>query len=71
MFVNQQGHMTTHLTGKLVTGIPVHTRDTVETGTVLRGFGKLKPVPVPVHTRDTLSRVYPYPCHALPPHFHT
>jgi hypothetical protein len=27
--VNQQGHMTTHLTGKLVTGIPVHTHDTL------------------------------------------
>ena len=32
---------------------------------MLHGFGKLKPAPVPVHTRDTLSRVYPYPCHAL------
>ena len=37
----------------------------METGTLLPGFGKLKPVPVPVHTRDTLSQVYPYPCHAL------
>src|ERR1700733_13339943 len=61
----QQGHVTTHLTGHFGTGIPGRTRNTVETGTVLHGFGKLKPVPVPVHTRDTLSRVYPYPCHAL------
>jgi hypothetical protein len=43
----------------------MHTHDTVETGMVLPGFGKLKPLPVPVHTHDTLSRVYPYPCHAL------
>ena len=34
-------------------------------GMVLPGFGKLKPIPTPVHTHDTLSRVYPYPCHAL------
>ena len=54
--------MITHLTG---ISAPVHTHDTVETGTVLPGFGKLKPIPAPVHTRDTLSRVYPYPCHAL------
>ena len=54
--------MITHLTG---ISAPVHTRDTVETGTVLPGFGKLKPIPVPVHTCDTLSRVYLYLCHAL------
>src|SRR3984885_9069673 len=63
--VYQQGHVTTHLTGRFGTGIPGRTRNTVETGTVLHGFSKLKPVPVPMHTRDTLSRVYPYPCHAL------
>ena len=57
--------MITHLTG---ISAPVHTRDTVETGTVLPRFGKLKPIPTPVHTRDTLSRVYPYPCHALTLH---
>ena len=34
-------------------------------GTVLHGYGKLKPIPVPEQTRDTLSWVYPYPCHAL------
>ena len=60
--VDQQSHMITHLTG---ISAPVHTRDTMETGTVLPGFGKLKPIPAPVHTRDTLSWVYPYPCHAL------
>jgi hypothetical protein len=43
----------------------MHTHNTVETGMVLPGFGKLKPVPVPVHTGSTLSRVYPYLCHAL------
>ena len=64
--VDQQSHMITHLTR---ISAPVHTRDTVETGTVLPGFGKLKPIPAPVHTRDTLSRVYPYPCHALTKHF--
>jgi hypothetical protein len=42
-----------------------NTCDTVEMGTVLHRFGKLKPVPVPVHTHDTLSWVYLYPCHAL------
>src|ERR1700733_11346831 len=56
---------TTHLTGCFGTGTPGRTRNTMEMGTVLHGFGKLKPVPVPVHTRDTLSRVYLYPCHAL------
>src|ERR1700733_4840248 len=56
---------TTHLTGHFGTGIPGRTRNTMEMGTVLHGFGKLKPVPVPMHTCDTLSRVYPYPCHAL------
>ena len=54
--------MITHLTG---ISAPVHTHDTMETGMVLPGFGKLKPIPVPMHTRDTLSRVYLYPCHAL------
>ena len=32
---------------------------------MFHGFGKLKPVPMPEQIRDTLSRVYPYPCHAL------
>ena len=54
--------MITHLTG---ISAPVHTRDTVEMGMVLPGFGKLKPIPAPMHTCDTLSQVYPYPCHAL------
>jgi hypothetical protein len=40
------------------TGIPVHTHNTVETGTVLPGFSKLEPVPIPMHTHDTLSWVY-------------
>ena len=48
---------------KFGTRIPVHTRNTVEMGTVLHGFGKLKPVPV--YTHDTLSWVYLYPCHSL------
>ena len=34
-------------------------------GTVLHGYGKLKPIPVPEQTRDTLSQVYLYLCHAL------
>ena len=60
--VDQQSHMITHLTGILA---PVHTRNTMEMGTVLPRFSKLKPIPAPVHTHDTLSWVYPYPCHAL------
>ena len=40
-------------------------------GTVLHGYGKLKPIPIPEQTRDTLSWVYPYPCHALPIAFHS
>ena len=63
---DQQSHMITHLTGISAPGylcIPV---TPVETGTVLHGFGKLKPIPVPVHTISILSQVYPYPCHALP-----
>jgi hypothetical protein len=43
----------------------VQTRIPMGKGTVLHGFGKLKPVPVPRQTRDTLSQVYPYLCHAL------
>ena len=54
--------MITHLTR---ISAPVHTHDTVETGTVLPGFGKLKPIPIPMHTRDPLSWVYLYLCHAL------
>jgi hypothetical protein len=43
----------------------MHTCDTVEMGTVLPGFGKLKPIPIPMHTMSTLSQVYLYLCHAL------
>jgi hypothetical protein len=39
--------------------IPAHTRNTVEKGTVLPGYGNPIPVPVPV---TGLSRCYPYPC---------
>ena len=60
--VDQQSHMITHLTGF---SAPMHTHDTMEMGTVLHRFGKLKPVPIPMHTHDTLSQVYPYLCHAL------
>ena len=48
---------------KFGTRIPMHTHNTVETDTVLHGFGKLKPIPM--HTHDTLSWVYPYLCHAV------
>src|SRR3984885_15897403 len=46
-----------------------NTHDTVEMGTVLHGFGKLKPVPVPVHTRDRIVRVLPVPV-SFPIHDH-
>ena len=62
--------MITHLTG---ISAPVHTRDTVETGTVLPGFGKLKPIPVPMSclrykckpapNRLTTHRGYTYTSH--------
>ena len=45
---DQQSHMITHLTGISAPGYPCIPVTPVETGTVLHGFGKLKPVPVPV-----------------------
>jgi hypothetical protein len=62
---NQQGQVVTHLTGISACRHPDIPMTPVETGTVLLGFSKLKPVPIPRHTHDTLSWVYPYPCHAL------
>src|ERR1700733_8550854 len=38
-----------------------HTRNTVEKGTVLCGYGNPEPVPVPEHTRDRISMVLPVP----------
>ena len=49
------------------TGIPVHTRDTVEMGTVLHRFGKLKPIPAPVHTRGHIITGLPVPVSCLIP----
>jgi hypothetical protein len=43
-----------------------NTHNTMEMGTVLHGFSKLKPIPIPMHTCDTLLWVYLYLCHALP-----
>src|ERR1700733_10062969 len=38
-----------------------HTRNTVEKGTVLCGYGNPEPVPIPEHTRDRISTVLPIP----------
>src|ERR1700733_10410205 len=38
-----------------------HTRNTVEKGMVLCGYGNPEPVPVPEHTHDQISTVLPVP----------
>jgi hypothetical protein len=45
--------------------IPTHTRNTVEKGMVLPGYGNPIPVPVPVHTRDRIIMVLPIPMSLL------
>ena len=52
---------------------PLQTRNTMDKGTVLPGFGKLKPVPVPEHTRDLIVMVLPIPVSYLmyPSHMYT
>jgi hypothetical protein len=60
--------------------IPAHTRNTVEKGMVLPGYGNPIPVPIPVHTHDRIITVLPIPVSLLnlpqgttnqhPPHVH-
>jgi hypothetical protein len=45
--------------------IPAHTRNTVEKGTVLPGYGNPIPVPVPMHTHDRIITVLPVPVSLL------
>ena len=40
---------------------PLQTHNTVDKGTVLPGFGKLKPIPIPKHTRDLIVTVLSIP----------
>src|SRR3984885_5339688 len=53
-----------------------HTRNTMEKGMVLCGYGNLEPVPIPEHTHDWISMVLPVPvsfpkgnCQQLQPDF--
>ena len=43
----------------------MHTRDTVEKGTVLPGYGNPEPVPVPERTRDHIITGLPVPVSLL------
>ena len=58
LWVNQQGHMTTHLTGSLVPEYLWHCGNRY-------GVARVWQTQTHTHTCDTLSWVYLYPCHVL------
>ena len=60
--VDQQQHLTSH-----VTGGTCDTRNTMGKGTVLCGYDNLKPIPVPEHTCDQIITVLPVPVSYLMP----